>query len=252
MVKGLSVFADHFVGYGDQYIIIGATACSLALELRDLEFRITKDIDMVLIVEALSTDFVRAFWDFIREGGYHNRKKSSGSPQFYRFDNPSDPNYPQMIELFSRKPDILGEGYNGHLGPIPVEEELSSLSAILLDEDYYSLIQTGRYDLDGLSCLKPEYLIVLKAKAWLDLKQQKLNGVDIDSRDISKHKNDVLRLYQIIEPDTRLPLSENIKANMQTFLDLIEQEPMALKDLKIIRTKPSDIIMSLRKLYYLG
>ncbi len=251
MVKGLSVFADHFGSFNNHYVIIGATACSLALELRDLEFRITKDIDMVLIVEALSSDFVRAFWGFIRAGGYKNRKKSSGRPQFYRFDNPSDPIYPQMIEIFSRKPDILGEDYNGRLVSMPVEEELSSLSAILLDEDYYYLIQNGRYDLDGLSCLKPEYLIVLKAKAWLDLKQQKLNGVDIDSRDISKHKNDVLRLYQIIEPETRLHLSDSIKANMQTFVKLLEHESMALKDLKIVSTKPNDFIMRLCDIYYL-
>lgn len=147
-----------------------------------------------------------------------------------------------MIKLFSRKPDILGEEYSGHLGPIPVEDELSSLSAILLDEDYYNFIQSGRFELDVLSCLKPEYLIVLKAKAWLDLKQQKLNGMDIDSRDISKHKNDVLRLYQILEPEARLFLSDNIKANMLAFLGLIEQKPMALKDLKIVSTKPDDII----------
>lgn len=38
---------------------------------------------------------------------------------------------------------------------------------------------------------------------------------------------------------------------MQTFLGLIEQEPMALKDLKIVLTKPDEIIKRLCNLYYL-
>jgi hypothetical protein len=35
-----------------------------------LAFRATKDLDIVLYVEALDAEFVRAFWDFVRGGGY--------------------------------------------------------------------------------------------------------------------------------------------------------------------------------------
>ncbi|MCR5295670.1 MAG: hypothetical protein K6E30_10975 [Lachnospiraceae bacterium] len=52
----------------------------------------------VLIVEALTRAFGERFWDFIREGGYWHRAKSSGAPQFYRFDKPQQEGVPQMIE----------------------------------------------------------------------------------------------------------------------------------------------------------
>lgn len=40
-----------------------------------------------------------------------------------------------MIELFSRKPDVLDLPNDAVLTPLPLDEELSSLSAILLDEN---------------------------------------------------------------------------------------------------------------------
>ena len=43
-----------------------------------------------------------------------------------------------MIELFSRKPDAILLNEPAHLTPIPVEADLSSLSAILLSDDYYN------------------------------------------------------------------------------------------------------------------
>jgi hypothetical protein len=40
-----------------------------------------------------------------------------------------------MLELFSRQPDVLQVADGSHLTPLPVEEDASSLSAILLDND---------------------------------------------------------------------------------------------------------------------
>lgn len=249
MVKGVDLFARHFAPYKDQYIIIGAVACSAAFSELEQDFRMTHDIDMVLIVEALSPEFVRAFWSFIRAGGYDHQSKSRGKPQYYRFDKPSHPEYPETIELFSRKPDILGEDYNGTLVPIPVDDELSSLSAIMLDDGYYSLLRQGRYDAGNLSCLKTEYLIIFKAKAWLDLRQRKLQGEQIDSRKINKHKNDILRLSQILDPQSEISLGKEIKDDLRLFLSLLEAEQMPLKEMGILNQKPADIINILRGIF---
>ena len=46
-----------------------------------------------------------------------------------------------------------------------------------------------------------EYLIPLKAVAWLDLSQRKAEGQDVDSADIRKHKIDVFKLYQLLTPN---------------------------------------------------
>ena len=84
------------------------------------------------------------------------------------------------------------------LTPLPIDDEISSLSAILLNEAYYELLKTGQMMVDDISVLSPTCLIPFKAKAWLDLKERKLNGEQVDSKNIKKHKNDVFRLAQLI------------------------------------------------------
>lgn len=164
-MKGISVFRDYFQDFQDQYVLIGGVACDLIFEAQDTAFRATKDLDIVLLVEALTPDFGRKFWDFIKAGGYEHRAKSSGTPQFYRFDRPTQPEFPYMLELFSRKGDIFENEPVGPCVPIPLGDEVFSLSAILLNEDYYALLLQGRTEIDGVSILSPQYLIPFKAKA---------------------------------------------------------------------------------------
>jgi hypothetical protein len=132
-----------------------------------------------------------------------------------------------------------------------LSDELSSLSAILLDDDYYRFIIAGRYLLADLPCLKPEYLIVLKAKAWIDLKLRRENGEAIDRSDINKHKNDILHLYQTLEPEIRLNPGTKIQTNMRLFIEHLRQEDFNLQNLKILRTTPQDIINRLISVYSL-
>ncbi|MGA2143218.1 MAG: hypothetical protein ABSG94_12480, partial [Brevinematales bacterium] len=149
--------------------IIGGTACDILFDEAGIIFRATKDLDLVLCVESLSSDFIQAFWEFIRNGRYQNRQKSTGKKLFYRFYNPEDNTYPTMIELFSRIPDALDFKGSGFITPIPAEGGIPSLSAILLDDDYYYFLLSGKIVIDGITLLKPEYLIPIKARAWLDL-----------------------------------------------------------------------------------
>lgn len=48
MVKGLDIFRQHFAAVADQYVLIGGTAATLAMEEAGLDFRATKDLDIVL------------------------------------------------------------------------------------------------------------------------------------------------------------------------------------------------------------
>lgn len=88
MVNGFTTFKGQFKGYEDQYVIIGGTACDLIMESEELPFRATKDIDIVLIVESMTAEFGRRFWEYIKEAGYEHLNKSSGKVQFYRFTSP--------------------------------------------------------------------------------------------------------------------------------------------------------------------
>ena len=83
MVRGLAKFKEHFQGYSDRYVLIGGTACSLAMEEVGLAFRATRDLDIVLCVEALDSSFVTAFWEFVHAGRYNNQQKSTGKRLFY-------------------------------------------------------------------------------------------------------------------------------------------------------------------------
>ncbi len=219
MVKGLDVFRAWFVDYPDQYILIGGTAASLAMEEAGLEFRSTKDLDVVLHVEALTSAFGTTFWRFIEAGGYEIRQASdTGKPTFYRFQRPTDNSFPVMVELFSRAPDSLRTIEHGQLAPIAFDEAVSSLSAILLDDAYYAFIMAGRREVDGLPWVGEDRLIPLKAVAWLDLSARREQGEQVDARNIRKHANDVLRLSQLLAPTTRIELDEKIAGDMRRFL----------------------------------
>ena len=88
MVRGLEIFRKYFASYQDHYVLIGGTATTLVMEEAGIEFRATKDLDIVLYVEALTADFGRVLWRFIEDGKYEIRQQSSGKPQFYRFQKP--------------------------------------------------------------------------------------------------------------------------------------------------------------------
>ena len=51
MVIGLEAFREAFKGYEDCYTIIGGTACDILMNKANLDFRATRDIDMILLIE---------------------------------------------------------------------------------------------------------------------------------------------------------------------------------------------------------
>ena len=88
MVKGIEVFRKHFAGFEDKYVLIGGTACDLLFQKNGLPFRATRDLDIILVAEALTPEFGVKFWEFIKNGKYMIQQRSDGNPIFYRFRNP--------------------------------------------------------------------------------------------------------------------------------------------------------------------
>ena len=66
-----------------------------------------------------------------------------------------------MIELFSRKPGYNLEVEEGII-PIHIDDDTSSLSAILLNDDFYDFMLKGRRVVDGISVLGADYIIPFK------------------------------------------------------------------------------------------
>lgn len=225
MVRGLETFRTHFAGHADQYVLIGGTAATLAMERAGIEFRATTDLDIVLHIEALRPEFGAVFWSFVEAGGYEVRQASaSGKPVFYRFQKPADPRFPAMRELFCRAPDGIELAEGSHLTPTPIDEAVASLSAILLDEAYYLFVLAGRREADGLPWVGEDRLIPLKASAWLDLGERQARGEPVDSKNIRKHANDVLRLSQLLAPELRIAVAPRIANDLNRFLDGIKAD----------------------------
>ena len=160
MVNGIESFVRKFRDYADCYTIIGGAACDILMSEADTEFRATRDIDMILIMEARYREFVKVFWEYILEGGYRFGWKNSEKVHFYRFTEPKA-GYPYMIELFSREPDYI-DHVPGGIVPLHIDDDTSSLSAILLNDDYYQFMLDGLQTVSGISVLDAEHLIPFK------------------------------------------------------------------------------------------
>ena len=252
MVRGLERFRDAFAAHAHQYALIGGTACDLLLAQVDLPFRATKDLDIVLMSEMLDTSFARTFWEFVRAGRYKVAESTDGTPRFYRFCDPQDADFPSMMELFSTRPERLPTVPGLKLTPIPLDGIVSSLSAILLDEKYYAFLKAGVRLVEGVSVVGPEHLVPLKARAWLDLKEREAAGDRIDGKDIRKHRNDVFRLYQIVDPS---PLRESppvVATDMGRFLTEVRGETIDLKSLGIARISLEEVLAQLGRIYGAG
>ena len=201
MVIGFDRFREAFQDFAENYIVIGGSACDWLFTSRNAQFRATKDIDLVLVAERMSPAFATMIWEFVRAGGYSAYERKDGKKCFYRFLNPTAADYPFMLEFFAREPIGFPIDKKTVIVPIPVDDEdISSLSGILMDENYYSFIRSHRIEVEGVSILPAEALLLLKARAWFDLSMRKARGEFVKDKDVRKHRTDILRLQaQIVE-----------------------------------------------------
>ena len=222
-VVGLDTFIVHFEGYEDHYVLIGGAACSLWLGAQGLSFRSTRDLDVVIIVEGMNVEFVKLLWDFISDGKFASLEQATGKPQLYRFYGPETAGYPYMIELLTRR--LLDLPESVHLAPMPLSDEISSLSAILLDDVYYYFVLEHREQIQGASTIPGRCLIPLKAKAWLDLTKRRDDGdTNVRMSDIRKHRNDVFRLLIAMPPAERVSLPATVQDDLALFLQAMQSD----------------------------
>lgn len=229
MVRGIDTFKEYFKGFENNYVIIGGTACWVHEENYAQVPRATKDIDIILIVEALSNEFAERFWSFIKQGKYQQREKGTGGAgclrhEYYRFMKPKETDFPMQIELFSRNLGLIDFPEDAVITPIPTDEDLSSLSAILMDDDYYYFTVQHSTLEDGIHIADIESLICLKSKAFVDLTEKKQKDEHVDSRNILKHKKDVFRLAAMLTPDNKYHLPQHLQEDIEKFCKLAGNE----------------------------
>lgn len=89
------------------------------------------------------------------------------------------------------------------------------MSAILLNDDYYQMLNSGKVLISDIVLLSEVYLIPFKAKAWLDLTRRKIEGKPMDEKDIKKHKNDIV---SIMKTGSIFTFGEQLNLDTRTYI----------------------------------
>lgn len=244
MVPGLEVFRNWFRDYPNRYVVIGGTACNLILAQYGAPERATHDIDMVIVAESFDDAFYRRFVSFVRQGGYQGRGRAD-KPVLYRFERPSDRSFPPKIELLSKRPDHLA-GIETDLGRFRNIDATGSLSAILLDSEYYGLLDRGIEIVEGIPVLGLHYLPIFKIHAWANLSDDKAAGKAVHRDEINKHRRDVLRLCALFEPGTEIAVPSSIVHEVKRFVTERPWDDNMMKNLglRITADQMADLIES--------
>lgn len=164
--------------------------------------------------------------------------------------NPADKRFPEQVELFSRQLGKLNLPEDARLEPIHVEDGISSLSAILMDDAYYNFTIDHSTPYEGIRLANIEALICLKAKAYLDLSNRKNEGELIDSRKIDKHKKDVIRLAALIPGESRFKLPVSLYKDVAEFCDTVKDNlpnQDFMKSIGLPTMDATDVITSLKR-----
>jgi len=209
-LAGLSHFEAHFRELKDQYVIVGGFATLMLLE-RELpnHGKATHDIDLVLLT-SISAEMAAKIKTYIKEGGYTIQKGQEDRYQYYRFVDPQVEGYAKEIELFAAEAYGIELDEEQRIIPIDPEEGLYSLSAIMLDHEYFEMIKNNIEEIDGIPYSNTLATMLLKMSAVYDLYHR---GDD----KWKKHRRDILKLTLLLTGEEQLVLTGRMIADVEFF-----------------------------------
>jgi hypothetical protein len=201
---------DHFCGYlsglEDQYVLIGGGAAAILMDEGGLDFRATKDVDLVVLTR--SDSLSQRLLAYVNEGGYKSIEATEKQPRYYRFQKPENKNCPSIIEIFAR--NELGLELKQDQYIIPIREAAAEkLSAILLDDEYFDLIQNNVMRTESnIPVINVVANICLKARAYRELAERRDAGDrSAEDKAIQKHLKDIWRLAVNLTGEETISLS---------------------------------------------
>lgn len=250
---GFDHFCDYLKGLEKQFVIIGGGAASILMDDDGLEFRATKDVDLVVL--SRSNELNQRILSYVSLGKYKTKEATNGKPRYYRFQAPENPESPKIIELFARK-EIEFELKEGqYIVPIK-NESAEKLSAILLDDEYFELIQKNLITSEsGIPLVNAIANICLKARAHRELlDRHHIDDSSVDQRDIHKHLKDIWRLSIMLTGKENPELSKTPKSDVTyAFKKLDELPDMQFKQVmeKNPGTQREDVMNTLKKVFSL-
>lgn len=244
-----------------KYVFIGGTALMLLSMDADYEaIRGTQDYDIVLLVKDSNgnQELFEKMWEYIVEGGYETYQTKEGTPQYFRFIKPSNKTeYPDQLEFFSNAPEFI-EGREARFARLSMDDDIHSLSSIIMDDIYYDFILSQCNLIANVNCVTSIGLIVLKVKAYNDLLERKQKGANINSSNIDKHKKDIFRVLDFIEPGIECDLTEYpiIKNDINIFIENLEKiyiDDAALINVGVsVKTNMEEVRNNLRRHFKLS
>jgi hypothetical protein len=221
LVYGLENFKEWMSAFSDSYVLIGGSACNIPFNQNGEDFRLTKDLDIVVLTDKADKQFATAFWSFIKNGGYKCGGRNDTAMKYYRFTLPEEQvgrGFPEVIELFARHPDFELRNKESEIAPLPFDDDVSDLSAIILDGEYYDFLCSGVVMVNNIPIVDTLHIIPLKMRAHIDLNNRHSSGARLNDRDLKKHRNDVIRLSELLAPNDRIALNGQMIEDTSRFL----------------------------------
>ena len=215
-LAGLSHFEEHFRELKDQYVIVGGFATLMLLDRAIPNHgKATHDIDLVLLTST-SVKMAGRIKMYIREGGYTIQKGQQDRYQYYRFVDPQAEGYAREIELFAPEEYGIELDEGQHIIPIDPEEGIYSLSAIMLDREYFEMIKSNIEEINGIPYSNTLATMLLKMSAVYDLYHR-------DDDKWKKHRRDILKLTLLLTGKERVVLTGRMITDVAFFKEKAEE-----------------------------
>ena len=248
---GFDHSCDYLKGFEAHYVIIGGGAASILMDDEGLEFRATKDVDLVVL--ARSKDLNARILAYVNDGGYNSKESTDKAPRYYRFKNPTKAECPKMIEIFSRNELGLELDKDQHIVPI-TDSSAEKLSAILLDDEYFELIKMNvKSSESGIPLINALANICLKARAHRELFERRQAGdQSVDEKEIQKHLKDIWRLAVTLTGEETITLTGLPEKDITSAIGKLKKLPEAQFKQVMEKTpgiKLADVMTALNKVF---
>ena len=215
---GLSHFQKYCKEFDEQYVVVGGFATIMLLdeELGEGHGKATFDIDLVLLTNN-SVELAQRIKQYITDGKYDIQVGEKEQYKYYRFNNPKEENFAKEIELFASNENKLELDDKQRILPIDPEEGLYSLSAIMLDPEYFEMIKNNVNKSGAAPCTNTQATIMLKMSAFYDLKKREDNKW-------KKHRRDILKLSLLLTGEEEIKLVGRMEEDFDSFIQHLKEE----------------------------
>ena len=121
------------------------------------------------------------------------------------------------------------------------------MDASAFKEFIFGMLFLGRLPVVGA-----DVLIVLKAHAYMDLKERKERGEKIDSKNIKKHKNDIYRLFAVLDRSKPCSLPSSVQVDLAAAFNALSVDSAQLPALGLRSISLPELLTALAEFYELS